>query len=120
MDLVETEQHRTASLERELQTLKQVKDAGTSAESRATSLEHHSHDLQSKLQLAQAAQKVQQAELVDARKELQRLAISLDEEQGVNKSLCDQVKVLKEDLRVCSVHHLCSVLLHMYNRWASC
>lgn len=101
LDAVETEQQRSAALEREVHTLRQVKQVGASAASRATSLEHQSQDLQLRLQHAEAEKDVQQVELLEARKELQRLAVLLDEERSLNTSLCDQAKLFKADLSVC-------------------
>jgi hypothetical protein len=115
-NLVEKEKQRSAALEYEVCILKQAKEEGISAKSRTASLEHHSQDMQSKLHQAQAERDLNQAELLEARKVLQKLACSLDEERHLNASLCDQSKALKADLSVCSIlffpqcdHVQCSV-----------
>lgn len=96
-------------MEREVHTLKKVKEARASSESRAVSLEHRSQDLQSKLQQAEAERDVQQAELLEARKELQKLVVNLEQECRVNTSLCDQTTLLKADLSVRSNQSLLSL-----------
>jgi chromosome segregation ATPase len=87
-------------LEREVSKLKQAKEAGVSAQSRAAVLEQHSQDIQSKLQQTQAERNLNQGELLEARKELKKLACSLDEERRLNASLCNQAKTLNANLNV--------------------
>ena len=100
LDELATERHTTSALEREVNILKQAREARTSSECRAASFENQSQDLQSKLQQAQTEREVQQAELAGARKELQKLAANLDEERRLNAVLCDQAKSLKADISV--------------------
>jgi chromosome segregation ATPase len=99
-DLVGKEQQKSAALEREVSKLKQAKEAGVSAQSRAAVLEQHSQDIQSKLQQTQAERDLNQGELLEARKELKKLACSLDEERRLNASLCNQAKTLNANVNV--------------------
>lgn len=102
LELVEREKQRSTSLLSEIQLLKQGKEAAASALGRANVLESSNKDLQHKLEQVHEEKKGQQKELVEARRELKRLAACLDGQRSMRESLAEEQRVLNADLCVWS------------------